>query len=71
VLVVAGLGFVFASLVSACLDHYGEDWGCAQTSAVNAAGSGEGSGAVPATDCGAPAAEADAGESSGSGSAAP
>jgi hypothetical protein len=69
--VVLGLAFVFASLASACLDHYAEDWGCAQTGAVNAVGSGEGSAAVPAADCGVPAAEAEGGVGSGEGSAAP
>ena len=55
-LVVAGLGFVSATLAVACLDHYDEDWGCAETpdggadcdastGAIDAAtGSGSGSG---------------------------
>jgi hypothetical protein len=70
ILVLAGLGFVTASLVAACLDHYEESFGC--EAAAVAAGSGEGSAAVPAgADCGATAAsEGDAGEPVGSGSGA-
>jgi hypothetical protein len=78
VLVLGGLGFAGASLISACLDHYAEDWGCeaapSGSAAALRAGSGEGSAAVPATtaDCGAAATtgEGDAGTGSGSGSAA-
>lgn len=59
VVVIAGLGFVVASLAVACLDHYDEGYGCpigadggpdcdaSTTTTTDAAvGSGSGSGAI-------------------------
>jgi hypothetical protein len=63
VIAAVGLGFAGASIVGACLDHYGETSGCESTAPV---GSGQGSASA---DCGAPA-TSDAGPGSGSGSAA-
>lgn len=55
--VVAGLGFVIASLAAACLDHYDEEWGCPTT-------------ADGGTDCDGGASVIDAPTGSGSGSGA-
>ena len=40
-LVVAGCGFVIASAVAACLDHYEEDYGCAPGVTTGASSGGE------------------------------